>query len=1010
MKIAILHLTDLHFRGSDNIISNRVEKIHTALRLNLSDVKKIYIVVTGDIVERGEESGYIYAKKFLLNLKDLFDQSLSNTEVKFIIIPGNHDCNFEYDTTLRRNNIKSMNYDTIGDEDNSVIDLCMEVQKDFWDFYSYFNELPSNKLFFQILDEIDNKKICFNCFNTSWMSQKREVINLFFPVRKFDNTKKLDKGDLNFSILHHPIVWFKPEGENNNRKELQSFIENNSSIILYGHEHEEEHKKSVELWSQRETMYFSGKILQDNKEGENSGFQLVTININDKKGWLKQYLWKKDLYISEKTRTFKLNGEVYGNKKYKPNSDYINKLNTIKIPIKIENITDVKLSDFYVFPDLEKNDFENDDMESFYNAENLISGKDFNKCIIEGENQSGKSSLIAMLYKKFIEIDKYPLIVDCKSFKTPDVDKVLKKAFNEQYVNKKNDFERYIQDDKTKKVLLIDDLQNLKFNHKTIKGIIENLEKRFNKIIIVTSKLYGLLSKIETEFDDLEFFSLRPLGYKKRNKLIENYHRLSLSETKDTDETLLNRTKNSFDQVEAVLGNKLMPSYPVFVLSILQTLVYAKTTNFEQTSYGYCYHSLINIALARKAQVPNEYIDTYFNFLSEFSLYLYKEDKYTFSENELLEFFKRYEKEYHVGFSFDRLKRGLIESKLIIIQHDDWKFSYEYIFYFLVARKLSELIGKKEGKDAIKYLCSNLHKEKNANILLFVAHHTKDDFLIEEATFTAMVPFEDITPITLNRDGEYYDLIKDIVKEISSDIIEDSSDPVKTRDEMLESQDDVERRKEREKNKNENEDEDEDESLNHFMSPFFQSYRALEIVGQIIKNRKGSIPQNQLIEMIAELYNTAFRSISFFGNTLSETKEDFIETLKSKIDVDDSNHNVEEKVNSFFQFISLQICLGVFGKVIHSVGQKDLRKLFDETAEKIGTPAADIVTFSINTSYGNMSTGDLKSIVKKYEKNPVAMQIIKSRVKSYLYQNYVSYKKRQSFADTLNMRIKPSQR
>lgn len=192
--------------------------------------------------------------------------------------------------------------------------------------------------------------------------------------------------------------------------------------------------------------------------------------------------------------------------------------------------------------------------------------------------------------------------------------------------------------------------------------------------------------------------------------------------------------------------------------------------------------------------------------------------------------------------------------------------------------------------------------------------------------------------------------------------------------------------------------------------PFFQAFRALEIVGQIIKNRKGSIPTNQLISMIVELYNTAFRTISFFGKTLSETKEGLIESLSKRIDDTDTRKQVEDKVNDFFQLVSLQICLGVFGKVIHSVGQKDLKDLFIDAAQKINTPAADIVTFSINSYYGNLSKGELQRIVKKYEKNSVAMQIIKARVKSYLYQNYVDYKKRQFFASILNMKIGPQRR
>lgn len=1005
MNIGILHLTDLHLNASDNFITTRINKVYDSLKIDFVNLERVYIVITGDIVDKGVQLAYSIAKKILLELKSKLESINNKLVVRFIIVPGNHDCNFNYDSQLRKITINTLSYDTIG-EDESVIDLCLSVQKDFWNFYDELNSCPSNKLFYQVHDKWNDNSICFNCFNTSWMSKQKEEPNLFFPVKKFENQDNLEIGKINISLFHHPIFWFTANGMHNNRKEVQDFLEEISSIILYGHEHEEEHRKSVEFWSNRETLYFSGKILQDSKTHE-SGFQTILIDSTNKKGHVKQYNWVVDIYVAQNAKDIELNGERFVTKRFKHKIEFLNDLNRLTIPISIEDYPELKLSDIYVFPDLERTEQKSSDFDSFYDSENLLAETNFSTCIIEGESQSGKSSLLAMLYIRFIDEDFYPLLLDSKNFKNTEVDKVLKSNFINQYDGDSHDFERYLQFEKSKKVVLLDNLHSLPFNSKAIKRIIEDLETRFGKVIVLTNTLYGLISKIEAEFEELKVFSIKPLGYRKRNKLIENYHRLCIHVSTITDELLLERTKHSFNQVEAVLGDKLLPSYPVFVLSILQTMMYARTTNYEQTSYGYCYHSLIHIALAIKAKVQNENIDTFFNFLSEFALHLYKSKNEIFSEDELKQFFIEYQKDFHVGFSFDILREALLSSMLIVIKDDEWKFTYEYIYYFLIARKIAELIHKEEGKNAIKYLCANLHKEKNANILIFIAHHTKDEFLIEEATFTAMVPFEDIEPITLERHGYFYEMIKDIVKEISSDIIESSSNPIDSRNEMLESKDKNEKVNQKRKSELENE---ENENFTEFIAPFFQSFRALDIVGQIIKNRKGSIPTNQLIDMIIELYNNAFRTINFFGKTLFETKNDFIDSLVGKIEDGDTKHKIEEKINSFFQFMALQVCLGVFGKVIHSVGQKDLKDLFIEAAKRINTPAGDIVTFSINSYYGNLSTGELQSIAKKYEKNHVAMQIIKARVKAYLYQNYVDYKKRQSFASTLNMRIGPPRR
>ncbi|MCU0457657.1 MAG: metallophosphoesterase [Bacteroidales bacterium] len=1005
MRAAILHFTDLHFKESGNYLISLTQKIFSAIRLDLFDIEQIFIVISGDIVDKGQNLGYSEARDFICDLQKLILTDRPGRKVNIVIVPGNHDCNFLYDNQLRKNSIQTVNYETIG-QDNSVIDLCLSVQKDFWSFYEDFGAPPVNKLFFQMVVD-DSSSICFNCINTAWMSKIREEPALFFPVKRIVNSTPVCKGKFNISVLHHPILWFSSTGESNNRKEFQDFMEEISDIILCGHEHEEDHKKSIELWTGRETLYFSGMILQPAQKS-NSGFQLIKLNTLEKTGEIKVFHWHEDVYVCMKAMPLSFENLRVNNNRFKNNQDFIKSINTIKIPLLSEYKEDLSLSDIFVFPDLEKQEHNGNDFEAYYDSEKLLKEENFSTCIIEGESQSGTSSLLSMLYQKFIEKDINPLLLDCNTFKTTDVDKVLGQAYNKQYIGGEKDFERYLQEDKFKKVVLVDNLHVLSFSPKIIKGIIVDLEQRFGKVIIATNTLYGLLSKIEAEFDELVVFTLRPLGYKKRNKLIESYHRFSLESCSLNDEILLEKTKVSFGQVEAVLGDKLMPSYPIFILSILQTLVYVRPTTLEQTSYGYCYQSLIHLALFKKANVKNEYIDTYFNFLAEFSFHLYKSDIKIFTEDILKNFFNEYQQEYHIGFSYEALRRVLIESNLICIQDDDWQFTYSYIFYFLVARKIAEIINKEEGRKAVQYLCSNLHNERNANVLIFVAHHTKDDFLIQEATFTTMVPFEGMAPITLDKNDPFYNLLKDIVEQVCSDIIDATSNPLAARDEMLESQDKRALKQTREKRgMHHNE---ESEGFDEFMVPFFQAFRALDIVGQIIKNRKGSLPTSTLIDMIIELYHAAFRTISFFGFSLFEAKDDFIESLSSRFVDGESKHNIESKVNSFFQFTALQICLGLFTKVIHAVGQKDLRPLFIEAANKISTPAADIVTFSINSCFGNLSTGELQKIAKKYENNPVALKIIKARVKSYLYQNYVDYKKRQSFASTLKMKIAPYRR
>lgn len=62
---------------------------------------------------------------------------------------------------------------------------------------------------------------------------------------------------------------------------------------------------------------------------------------------------------------------------------------------------------------------------------------------------------------------------------------------------------------------------------------------------------------------------------------------------------------------------------------------------------------------------------------------------------------------------------------------------------------------------------------------------------------------------------------------------------------------------------------------------------------------------------------------------------------------------------------------------------------------------AEIVTFSIESVYSKLAVEDLKKLVEKYKDNSAAMTIIRARVRSYLYNNYVEINDRKRIASAL---------
>ena len=88
MKFAILHLSDIHIKNTENHVFDKVNEIINSIKNKLFDEKFLFIVTTGDIANTGNNQEYNEAINFYKKLEEELAIYLKDLSIKFIFSPG----------------------------------------------------------------------------------------------------------------------------------------------------------------------------------------------------------------------------------------------------------------------------------------------------------------------------------------------------------------------------------------------------------------------------------------------------------------------------------------------------------------------------------------------------------------------------------------------------------------------------------------------------------------------------------------------------------------------------------------------------------------------------------------------------------------------------------------------------------------------------------------------------------------------------------------------------------
>jgi GTPase SAR1 family protein len=659
---------------------------------------------------------------------------------------------------------------------------------------------------------------------------------------------------------------------------------------------------------------------------------------------------------------------------------------------------DICLADLFVAPNLKaiKSEENSEKIPRVFSADEVFTKKQNEqlKIVIYGDDSSGKSTLCKWYYKKLYDDGYVPILISGKDFKDVQLEKIIKNVqheFFKQYQNVPFSDIKSIDDDRI--ILIIDDFHKVHFSESKYKAnLLSNINRAFSNVIIVCHdimKFEKYITKSGTAiniFEDYDRFSLIEFGPSLRYELIKKWN--GLGSSLDINELIV-INKETEAHINSIIGKNFVPSYPVFLLTILQAREATTIQKPEYSLHGFYYELLINESL-NKAVSNKAEISLYYNYITDYAYFLFEERirQSPIHIESFKLFHNKYCEDYRITVSYKDVLKTLYEAKLLKRKDDYISITYNYIYYFFIAKYLSNNISSKEIQIKISALCERVHRDEFSSIIMFLTHLSKDKFILDQILANSKKIFSDYKPIKLEEDILF---INEMIKSLPEQIYEPIDvEQVKKEELAVEEELEIQEKEFDSEKNNLTYDIDEDISTLDVMSKLVKAVKTVEIVGQVTKKYWGELRAPQKYELAEETYLLGLRTLSFYYSILEQDKSLLIEYLKMIYKKSAKNKNLSkeeiEKASRNYLFgISVMASYGITKRVSNAIGYEKLSGIFEDVLKNHSYNSVKLIDTSIKLDYNiKFPWNDIKQLKNDTEKNYLARIVLQNLVISYL--------------------------
>jgi GTPase SAR1 family protein len=1015
MKCALVHISDLHVANNTKLVSSELFSNFTnRIKDIISGCDSVIFTISGDITDNGFQTQFTIVEDVIALLRQNINRDIPEIDIQFLFTPGNHDNDLTNFQSTRNDVIEKIRKNKTYNIDEVI--TCCSVQKNFFEFaskYGFIDVDYHNQLVYAGTYNLDDINLYLICINTSWLSQKEEKpASVQLPLKDMINEISIPDRRIVVALLHHPLNWL--DASDIKIDESRFFISNNFNVLLTGHEHLQSASKNYNFDTNKNTLLLSSPM----GNGLESGCNILILDSMSMKMELIMLKHQDGVYkeILNEFLPIQLRSQ------FNFSSSFNSYLDELGIPLSHPGKDDLCLNDVFIEPDLKVLNSANLNPVyiSMSNTINLLTKKVF----YIGKDQSGKTTIFKKLIRDYYGKSVYPVLIRGSDIKNANIDKHVRAALEKQYSDL--NWDAYMQLDKSKRVVFIDDLDLSTISIASKIKIFDRLKDIFSIIhsSMRDTELYSSISqKSEFYWNDSNLFEILPFGQVKKDELIRKWVLLSNEEPIE-DELLIRQVDGLYKKIQDITLTKI-PSYPFFLLMILQGITTSSPSDYKFTAYGDCYLALIVFSIHK--YIGPQKSEAYLNFLSCLSYDFFINRRSSITEDQLKQFYINYLQEYNFPDEMTPMLNNLLKAKLLHRTHDDLiKFNHPFVLHFCIARYLARNYHQDVVKSQISDICQKIHVFRNANIVIFLTHFLEDDSFWDELQLNVACLFDKYTPESLRKENT--DFLSDLFSDIRDLIIEQKRNILENREKILKQTDKINKGlivDDKDIDQIEDEEQDVDYSI---LTDTQKLIKYLEIIGQILKNRSGSLKREKIKNFLIESVNSSLRLISFLIHNQKELMNTAVTYIRDRIKEEiearnsDAKKNgdtkviliddveLEAQVKKFLLGISFASINSLLLKTAISLGSYDLLPQIDEISKENPYPSYRLIDVMVCMEYKHcLNVDELIEIKKEHKDNQFVYNVLRHLVYRFLYMHEVDYRNQQKIAEAFDIKIKEQQ-